>query len=181
MAASTAMGGASSGRALRWLAGSALLLGGALALIAAFLPFMRTEWPAIAGDPAGGVTTYLIQPLLAPGGPFAMRVEIMLRDGVLLLGAPAGLVALGAVMLWARRAPPGRRAFFIALPLVALGAFYALVNAAVSFFPVWDSGIGTRRLDYGAGVMFAGYLFALIGTILLLSVTSRPALERGRR
>lgn len=175
MSVTAAVDGSSGGRALRRLAGGALLVGGALAIIAAFLPFMRTEWPAVAGDPAGGVTDYLIQPLLTLGGPVAMRVEIALRDGVLLLGAPTGLAALGTATIWARRWALGRRGFVIGFPLVALGAFYFLANVAISYFPVWDSGIGTRRLEYGAGVMFLGYLLALIGTILLPRLTARPA------
>jgi hypothetical protein len=110
-----------------------------------------------------------------------MRVEIMLRDGVFLLGAPIGLVALGAATLWVRRWTPGQRGFFLGLPLVALGAFYALVNAALVFLPVWDSGIGTRRLEYGAGVMFLGYLLALGGKLLLPVLTPlASAEERGR-
>ncbi|HEU0026395.1 MAG TPA: hypothetical protein VFQ25_04705 [Ktedonobacterales bacterium] len=159
---------------LRRVTGATLLAGGILACIAAFLPFMRTEWPAIAGDPAGGVTTYLIQPLLTRGDPPVMMAKSALGAGLLLLGAPLGLAALGAATIWARRRAPGRRGFFVAFPLVALGTAYALVNAAISFFPVWDSGIGTRRLEYGAYVMFLGYLLALVGTILLPSIARPP-------
>jgi hypothetical protein len=180
MSSAAVMDGPSGSATLRRLVGGALLFGGALALIAAFLPFMRTEWPAIDGDPAVGVTNYLIQPLLTPAGPFPLRVEIMLRDGALLLGAPIGLVALGAGVLWARRWTPGRRGFVISFSLVALGAFYAFVNAAISLLPVWDSGIGTRRLEYGAFVMFLGYLLALVGTLLLPFVTPLASAEGER-
>jgi hypothetical protein len=171
MSASAVAGGSPEGRALRWVVGVMLLAGGTLALIAAFLPFMRTEWPAINGDPAGGVTMYLIRQFLTSGSPPEMGAVNIFCGGLLLLGAPFGLATLGAAILWARRWALRRRAFLISFPLVALGTFYLLANAAMSSIPVWDSGIGTRRLEYGAGVMLLGYLLALAGTVLLPFIT----------
>ncbi len=110
-----------------------------------------------------------------------MRAPGLLCGGLLLLGAPAGLAAIGVATLWAKRWTPERRSLVIGLALVALGAFNALINAAAIFFPVWDSGIGTRRLEYGAGVMFLGYLLTLVGVVLLPLVTPlASAEERGR-
>lgn len=168
MSASAVADGASGGQALRWLAGSALLMGGILAIIAAFLPFGQIHWPAIAGDPAESVVIIPARSLLALSGSYALSIDSPCSVGLFLLGLPGGLVALGAATLWARHWAPGWRGFVTGFPLVAIGGAYALITALFTLLPTSPNFPGiTRTLEYGAYVMYLGYLLALVGTILL--------------
>ena len=105
--------GASGLDGRRVLAAAALLVGGLLAAVGLFLPWVRIHYPAIAGDPA--VTFYDL-----PGRSVAQALHDvvfvshrfslgLLVDAQILLDVPLLFVVLGAVAVLSRGWVPSRR------------------------------------------------------------------------
>ena len=156
---------------LRWFAASVLLVGGALAFIATFLPLGRATYPAASGEPAS--TSFSI-----PGQDLARVVAVNLsapNGGIIgtlfwafaLWGVPLFLAAVGGALLLARRWTPAPRVWAVGLILVELGAGFTIVSIWGYLNPILGSQGATRTLEYGPGVSLFGYLCALAGTICL--------------
>jgi hypothetical protein len=166
-------------RAPRWFAAGALLVGGALAFIASFLPLGRATSPGSGGNPTS--TSFRI-----PAHELAtvVGVNVQVPNGGIvgtsfwafsLWGAPVMLAALGGALLLARRWTPAPRVRVVGVILVAVGAGFTVLSCWGYLYPVFGSQGATRTLEYGPGVALFGYLCALAGMIWL------PVLPRRSR
>jgi hypothetical protein len=157
------------------LAEVALLVGGILAAVGLFLPWVRVHYPAIAGDPA--VTFYDL-----PGRSVAQALHDvvfaphrfslgLLVDAQILLDVPLLFAVLGAIAMLSRGWVPSRRLRVVCALLAAAGAVWTIMTAYVFVNIVGsDDMVRTARtLQPGAGVTLLGYLCALLGMLWLPS------------
>jgi hypothetical protein len=166
-------------RVPRWFAANALLVGGALAFIASFLPLGQTTDLASGGSPASTSFWIPAQELVTVVGFNAQAPD----EGIVgtslwaftLWGAPVMLAALGGTLLLARRWTPAARVRVVGVILVAVGAGFTVLSCWGYLNPFFGSQGATRTLEYGPGVALLGYLCAQAGTIWL------PVLPRRSR
>lgn len=158
---------------LRQVGASALLLGGILAGIASFLPWVRSAYPAVAGEPASTV-------FASPGQDLARVVHDSLTAPYRLLSietplelllfwvVPILLAAIGVSFLRRNRAPR-RRTWIGSLILALLGAAWTILFALllVSLLGAFSVNRPTNTLEYGPGVALLGYLLAFAGALLM--------------
>jgi hypothetical protein len=151
----------------------ALLLGGILAAIASFLPWVRSFYPAVADEPASTV-------FASPGQSLALTVQTSLTAPYRLLSietplelllfwvVPILLAAIGISFLQRDRAPK-RRTWVGCLILALLGGAWTILFAflLVSFLGAFSVIRSTNTLEYGPGVGLLGYLCAFVGALLL--------------
>lgn len=156
-------------RVSRWRAAGALIVGGALAFSATFLPFGQLAWPAISGEPATTIVDIPGRDLATSIGVQAHYLALASSTCLLiggLWGAPLILLAIGVVLFLARRWMPTGRTWASALLLIFLGAgVTVLYCAAFLFFPHGEVIQPKATLQYGPGVALLGYLLALVGVI----------------
>jgi hypothetical protein len=156
----------------RWLAAGSLILGGAAAFVASFLPFGRATRPATAATPASTTVVILAQDLTA-AIEHAQRSSDAYSVGSTglwafwLWGTPLVLVTLGAVALLLRRWTPGPRTRIIGLFVVAVGVGFILASCLEYLAPISGPQGATQTLAYGPAVASLGYLCALVGAIWL--------------
>jgi len=168
----------SVGRSARFWAAGLLLVGGALAFVASFLPLGQIAFPAIADEPA----TTIVE---IPGQTLALMVQQTVQapyrlsiEGCLLFAgfwaAPLLLAAIGAAPL-VRRQPARARVGVFGLLLILLGAGVTALYCALYLFISHGEVIQPKAtLDYGPAVALLGYLLALAGVLWM-------ALQRPRR
>jgi hypothetical protein len=176
----------SSPAPLVWrLAAFALLVGGAVAFVATFLPL------ATAFDPDTGWTT-----LYVPAQDFATELQFNLQNpatsslsdtlvlALFMWGIPLVLAALGATLLVARRGMTRARTWAVRLVLVIglvlglIGGGFALLTVEFAVHPFFGSGGRTLTLQYGATVYLCGYGCVLVALIGLLFLPLRARLTR---
>jgi hypothetical protein len=162
----------------RRVAASVLLIGGAAAFGASFLPFWQAACPATAIDPAVVI-------LHVPAQNIVDIVQDNLRDpasagfgntaflAFLVWGVPLILVALAVAALLMRRRMPGMLARVLTLLFVIVGLGFTLVSCLGYLNPVFGSQGATRSLSYGAGTQVVGYLDALVDVIWLSATSTR--------
>ena len=168
----------SVGRSARFWAAGLLLVGGAVAFVASFLPLGQIAFPAIADEPA----TTIIE---IPGQTLALMVQQTIQapyrasiEGCLLFAgfwaAPLLLAAIGVALLVSRQ-PVRARIWVFGLLLILLGAGITALYCVLYLFISHGEVIQPKAtLDYGPAVALSGYLVALVGVIWL-------ALRRSRR
>ena len=161
------------------IAASALLVGGALAFTATFLPLGQTAYVATEHDPATTIAEIPAHDLIT-----AIQFNVQYPQessiggtcfwGFVLWGAPLVVVAIGLSLLLARRWIPPAGSLIACLALILLGVGYNIISCSFYLHPFFGSQGATRTLEYGADLAFLGYFVALVGIIWL-------AFQRGGR
>jgi hypothetical protein len=152
----------------RSLEAGALLLGGALAFAASFLPLGQAVYPAdfhqtpIVTIPARELATVIGNNLHDPASASFVGTGFWTFA---LWGAPLGLAVLGLLALLRRQAPASGRSAsqIVSMLLVVVGAGFTLVSCWGYLTPIFGSGGATRSLVYGPAVALLGYLSAVWG------------------
>jgi hypothetical protein len=140
----------------RQIGAIATLLGGILAAIASFLPWVRTFYPAVLDEPASTVFN-------SPGQSLARPLQISL------LVAPIVLAAIGVSVLRRGDTAPRPRVWIASLMLALLGAAWTILIALllVSFAGGFSVTRHTNTLEAGPALALLGYLCAFVGALLL--------------
>lgn len=157
-------------RPSRWRAAGALIMGGALAFGATFLPFGQLAWPAFAGESATTIVNIPGRDLATATGVQVQHFGALAPSTCFLIGglwgAPLILAAIGVALALSRRWMPTARAWVPALLLILFGAgITALYCLAFLFLPHGEVIQPGVMLSYGPVVAVLGYTIALPGVI----------------
>jgi len=140
----------------RQIGAVAILLGGTLAAIATFLPWVRTFYPAVLDEPASTV-------FYNPGQSHVRPLQLSL------LVAPTLLAANGVSVLRRGDTAPRPRVWIASLMLALLGASWTILIAMHLFSLVGGFSVPrhTNTLEAGPALALLGYLCAFVGALLL--------------
>lgn len=162
----------------RYVAASVLVVGGALAFGASFLPFWEAAYPATNIDPAvvnvhvpAAELIAIVQDNLSyPASASFVGTAFLV---LMIWGAPLLLATLGVASLLKRRWTPGIPARVLMPLLATVGLGFTAVMCWGYMNPIFGSQGATRSLSYGTGVTIAGYVVALVGAIWLPATAAR--------
>jgi hypothetical protein len=146
----------------RQIGAPAILLGGILAAIASFLPWVRTYYPAVLDEPASTVFNSPWQSLARP-----LQISLLV--------APIVLAAIGLSVLRHGDMAPRPRVWIASLMLALLGAAWTIPIAMLLYsFAGGFSVSHTNTLEYGPAIALLGYLLAFVGALLLRAASAAP-------
>ena len=150
-------------------AGSLLVVGGALAFLASFLPLGQASFPPVEGDPATTLVTIPARALLEMvQSPTRLLGLSSLFELIGQWGLPLALAALGLVVLLVPRWRQMRGHAFVVV-LAGLGIIFVLLKCLIFVAFTHLGNLVTPSTSFGIGPFIAllGYVCAGVGAVRL--------------